>query len=149
MIVTTDAHYLRKEDRYVHKAYLNSKGGEREVDSFYEYAYLQDEKDIISNLKYCGFEEQFISNLFANTIEIYDKISSYTLLHSQQIPEVEVLDYPKENWNNIQKTWTEEMKENYPILQSMFTSEDKVERYWVNQCWEVLRPWEKCPVYRP
>ena len=34
MVIGTDAHYLKKEDRYVHKAYLNSKGGEREVDDF-------------------------------------------------------------------------------------------------------------------
>ncbi len=32
MCIGTDAHYLTKEDRPVHKAYLNSKGGEREVD---------------------------------------------------------------------------------------------------------------------
>ena len=27
MVIGSDAHYLSKEDRYVHKAYLNSKGG--------------------------------------------------------------------------------------------------------------------------
>ena len=31
MIFTTDSHYLKKEDRGIHKAYLNSKEGEREV----------------------------------------------------------------------------------------------------------------------
>ena len=29
MVIGSDAHYLKKEDRYVHKAYLNSKDGER------------------------------------------------------------------------------------------------------------------------
>ena len=42
MVVGTDSHYLTKEDRQIHKAYLNSKGGEREVDSFYEYSRLMD-----------------------------------------------------------------------------------------------------------
>ena len=32
--IGTDAHYLTTEDRYVHEAYLNSKGGERETASF-------------------------------------------------------------------------------------------------------------------
>ena len=41
MSIGNDAHYLRKEDRYIHKAYLNSKGGEREVDIFYEFCYLK------------------------------------------------------------------------------------------------------------
>lgn len=51
MVIGSDAHYLKKEDRYVHKAYLNSKGGEREVDEFYEFAYLQSNDEIIENLK--------------------------------------------------------------------------------------------------
>ena len=47
-IVTTDSHYLSKEDRPIHKAYLNSKEGEREVDSFYASAYMMNEKEIHS-----------------------------------------------------------------------------------------------------
>ncbi|CAG8837070.1 1500_t:CDS:2, partial [Racocetra persica] len=50
MVIGCDAHYLIKEDRYVHKSYLNSKGGEREIDAFYEYSYLQTEAEIIENL---------------------------------------------------------------------------------------------------
>ena len=50
MDIGSDAHYHRKEDRYVHKAYLNSKGGEREVDDFYEYSYMQEEEEIINHL---------------------------------------------------------------------------------------------------
>ena len=30
LVIGSDAHYLTKEDRFVHEAYLNSKGGERE-----------------------------------------------------------------------------------------------------------------------
>ena len=51
MVIGSDAHYLKKQDRYVHKAYLNSKGGEREIDTFYEYAYLQNQEEILENLK--------------------------------------------------------------------------------------------------
>ena len=49
MVIGTDAHYLTKEDRYVHKAYLTSQDGEREVDDFYEYSYLQTEDEINYN----------------------------------------------------------------------------------------------------
>ena len=42
MVAGTDAHYLIAEDRFVHKAYLNSKDGDREIDSFYEFARLMD-----------------------------------------------------------------------------------------------------------
>ncbi len=50
MVIGTDAHYLRREDRFVHKSYLNSKQGDREVDDFYEYSYLQSEEEIQENL---------------------------------------------------------------------------------------------------
>ena len=94
IIVTTDAHYLTKEDRNVHKAYLNSKNGEREVDSFYQYAYLQSTEEVIENLKDTGLDYY---ELEKNTWEIYDKIETYSLFHSQQVPQVEVKDYPKIN----------------------------------------------------
>ena len=50
IVVTTDAHYLKKTDREVHKAFLNSKQGDREVDEFYAYAYLQTTEEVIENL---------------------------------------------------------------------------------------------------
>lgn len=127
MIVATDAHYLRKEDRYVHKAYLNSKGGEREVDSFYEYAYLQSNEEIIENLAASNYDVSFVEQMFKNSMEIYNKIEIYSLQHSQQIPEVEISDYPK------QKKET-----GYKELDRMFNSDDKVERNWINQCWNKL-----------
>jgi len=46
VIVTTDSHYLTKEDRNIHKAYLNSKEGEREVDDFYGSTYLMTIEEI-------------------------------------------------------------------------------------------------------
>lgn len=130
MVVGSDAHYLKKEDRYVHKAYLNSKGGEREVDEFYEFTYLQDNNEIIENLKKSDFTEDFTQQMFDNSCEIYDKIESYSLEHKQTIPKVEVKDYPKiSDWNQL----------DYPILADMLNSDDKVERYWVNKCLNRLK----------
>lgn len=53
MVVGTDAHYLTKAERSVHKAYLNSKGGEREVDDFYEFARLMDSDEVEELLGLC------------------------------------------------------------------------------------------------
>ena len=132
MVIGSDAHYLKKEDRYVHKSYLNSKGGEREVDEFYEYAYLQSDEQEIEHLSKSNFDESFVQKMWDNSHEIYDKIENYSLAHKQTIPHVEVKDYPKTN------TLYEE-KENYPILYSMTQSEDKIERYWVNECLRKLK----------
>ena len=39
-IITTDSHYLKKEEAPIHKAFLNSQDGDREVDSFYATTYM-------------------------------------------------------------------------------------------------------------
>ena len=122
MVLGSDAHYLKKEDRYVHKAYLNSKGGEREVDAFYEYAYLQDENDIKENI---APSELDYDELVNNSYEIYNKIENYSIAHKQTIPKVEVTEYSRGNRAGDDK---------YPVLKSMLWSTDKYERYWVNQC---------------
>ena len=127
MVVGSDAHYLRKEDRFVHKAYLNSKGGEREVDEFYEFAYLQSDEEVIENLKQSNYDETYIYEMFENSTEIWNKIENYSLAHAQTIPHVEVEDYPK-------TVWTSEQTQEFPVLADMYNSNDKVERYWVNKC---------------
>lgn len=132
MIVGTDAHYLKKEDRFVHKSYLNSKGGEREVDDFYEFTYLQSPAEVRANL-YKSFEdEKVIDWIFDCSLKLKEQIDFYSLEHHQSIPEVNVKDYEKTHWFN------KEFEEEYPILASLFESDNKQERYWVNQCFEAL-----------
>ena len=137
MVIGSDAHYLKKEDRYVHKAYLNSKGGEREVDDFYEYSYLQEEQELLTNLLASFTDADIWNSLIKNSMEIYDKIEMYSLEHKQTIPRVEVKYYPKQNhfFPEIIISRKQNIEPNtYPILLSMLISEDAYERYWVNEC---------------
>lgn len=122
MVIGTDAHFAAKKDRFVHKAYLNSKDGEREVDSFYEYSYLQTEEEIQENLEIDNYAE-----MVAASEEIYNKIEDFSIWHTQQISQVEVKKYPKQD----------KLKE-YPTLHELYNSEDKQDRYWVNQCVDKL-----------
>ena len=128
MVIGTDAHFLKKEDRFVHKSYLNSKSGEREVDIFYEYAYLQTNEEIFENLKGSSYDEDFISSMFNNSMEIYNKVEHFNILHSQQIPKVQVKYYPEANM------YLDDTFKNYPHLCDLFASKDIVRRYWVNEC---------------
>ena len=132
MVIGSDAHYLKKEDRYVHKAYLNSKGGEREVDDFYEYSYLQSDDEIQEHLSK-SFDNtfyNFIASMYANSMEIYDKIENYSLEHKQTIPKVQVKDYPKTHvpLNPVK----------YPTLTYLMNSDNIQDRYWVNECYISL-----------
>ena len=135
IVIGSDAHYLSPEDRYVHEAFLNSKGGERETAQFYEYAYLQTEEEIIKNLTPSIVD--LYEQMCQNSMEIYDKIENYSLLHAQQIPKVDVEDYPKHKGMIAGRE--NPAHNDYPILNSMFNSDDIYERYWVNKCIEKLR----------
>ena len=127
LVLGCDAHYLRKEDRYTHEAFLNSRGAERETAEFYSYAYLQTEKEIIENLTPSIVD--LYEEMCKNSMEIYNKIEIFDLEHPQQIPHIAVEDYPKK------KT---PLSENYPILNAMFESDDKINRYWINKCYDKL-----------
>jgi len=126
MVIGCDAHYLTKADRYVHKAYLNSKGGEREVDEFYEYSYLQTEEEIKQNLTPSIVE--LYETMCNNSMEIYDKIEIYDLSGAQKVPSVPIKDYPKIN----------KKLDSYPTLEYLFNSDDEYDRNWINQCWNKL-----------
>ena len=128
MVIGTDAHFLKKEDRFVHKSYLNSKSGEREVDMFYEYAYLQTNEEIFENLKGSSYDEDFIASMFNNSMEIYNKVEHFNILHSQQIPKVQVKYYPEADM------YLDDTFKSYPHLCDLFASKDIVRRYWVNEC---------------
>ena len=141
--VGSDAHYLKKEDRYVHKAYLNSKGGEREVDAFYEFTYLQSDDEVREHLR-ASLSDSDIDRIFENSIKMKDSIEFYSLERNQSVPEVEVTDYPKSSWWGVNNPDADEMS-NYPELQRLFLSDNIQERYWVNECWQALNdkigPW--------
>ena len=141
MVVGTDAHYLKKEDRFVHKSYLNSKGGEREVDDFYEFTYLQSPEEVRKNLYRTYEDDKIIDWIFQCSLELKDKISFYSLEKHQHIPEVNVTNYPK--YLNMKKFgFTDELcdmfDDRWPILSDLFCSDNIQERYWVNQCFEAL-----------
>lgn len=128
MIFATDAHYLTSKDRAVHKAYLNSKDGEREIDDFYYYSHLMDNEEAFDNL-YPYFTEEEFADMCASTIDIMNKIKGYDLFHNPIIPEVQVK-------NMVQGERLAYAA--YPTLNKLFNSDNPQERYWVNFCAKAL-----------
>ena len=131
MISTSDAHYLKPEDRYVHKAFLNSENKEREVDAFYQDAYLHTNEDMIKKFAKSGYDELFVQGMFENSMEIYNKIEDYSLAHSQQVPKVKV--------PYIEKKTPPIFLTKYDQLSKMYYSNNDVDRYWVNTCIDRLQ----------
>ncbi len=91
-IVTTDAHFLRPEDREIHKAFLNSKEGEREVDDFYQACFVQTVEEIKKHMiDYIDLE--IIEDAIRNTELIGGMIEDYTIEHDPIIPKMELPEF--------------------------------------------------------
>ena len=114
-IITTDTHYTNKEDRPIHKAYLTSQEGDREVDDFYSSTYLMGTEEIEN---YMGnyFNEEILNTAYLNILNIIDKCERYSLLKPLKIPSLKW----KIPMNNINvKDWYDKI----PMLETFMNSD--------------------------
>lgn len=131
LVPGTDSHYLSPETRFAHKAYLNSKGGDREVDSFYEFARLMDEKEVRELLLH-SFNKTTIDMMMHATENMRQKIEWYSLERPQQIP---VVNIPKREHSFL--GWT--ISNTYPTLDYINREGNVQEQYWLDCCFNALR----------
>jgi len=83
-IITTDSHYLKKEDRTIHKAYLNAQNGDREVDEFYATTYMMGTEELESYFKYLTREQ--LDTAYSNIENIMNMCQEYSLEKPLRIP---------------------------------------------------------------
>ena len=88
-IITTDSHYARPEDRPIHKAYLNSQNGDREVDDFYATTYLMTTEELE---EYMTIPEEALQNAYQNIKKIADSCEDYDLKKPLKIPRLKWKD---------------------------------------------------------
>ena len=115
-IITNDAHYLKKADRPIHKAFLNSQQGDREVDDFYATTYLMSDEEVREYMeKEMG--EEVLQSAYQTIEEIRDKCEDYSLMKPLKIPRL--------NWKNITtNNWVKEYYINeIPYLKTFYDSE--------------------------
>lgn len=121
-IITTDTHYLKKEDRAIHKAYLNAQDGDREVDDFYATTYLMDTKELEHYFPYFTSLELHIA--YENIAYIRSICTDYTIRKPLKIPTLKWIEYPEVVGIN---KWFERI----PMLEKFFHSERPSDRYLV------------------
>ena len=92
-IITTDSHYLKKEDRIIHKAYLNAQNGDREVDEFYATTYMMGTEELESYFPY--FDDEVLQKAYQNILDIANKCEDYDLMKPLRIPDL-VWNEPKQ-----------------------------------------------------
>lgn len=83
-VITNDVHYLTKDKRNLHAAFLNSKDEERETSDFYESTYFKTEEEMLQRMDY--LDKEAVLRGFANTVSIVNKIEEYDLKQDVIIP---------------------------------------------------------------
>ena len=120
-IITTDSHYLEKEDRIIHKAYLNAQNGDREVDDFYASTYMMSTEELENYMKNSFDDIDIIRSAYNSIQEIADKCEDFTLEKPLKIPNLKwkefshYMDY---------KVWYNRI----PMLQTFLESEHKSDK---------------------
>ena len=119
--ITLDAHYLKKEDRAIHKAYLNSQNGDREVDGFYATTYLMGHEEIRSYMSELSIEQ--IQEAYNSIIEIQNKCENYSLKKPLKIPQL-----PWKNFDDIvdADNWCKKIPEFEPFLSSKYIGDKEL-----------------------
>ena len=84
-IITTDSHYLKKEDKPIHKAYLNSQNGDREVDDFYATTYMMSTEELEG---FMDMTKEELHEAYANIHGIKERCEDYSLLKPLKIPKL-------------------------------------------------------------
>jgi DNA polymerase-3 subunit alpha len=114
VVFTTDSHYLTKEDRAIHKAFLNANEGEREVDAFYSATYMMPFEEICEYMNYFTLEQ--MEEMKINTLEILSKCEEYSLEAPQVVPKI--------LYGKLLKVEEKPSKVFYPYINTFFNSED-------------------------
>ena len=84
-IITTDSHYLKKEDKPIHKAYLNSQNGDREVDDFYATTYMMNTEELES---FMDLTREELDEAYSNIHHIKEMCEDYSLMKPLKIPQL-------------------------------------------------------------
>ena len=117
-IITNDAHYQKKTDRPIHKAFLNSQQGDREVDDFYATTYLMSDEELHEYMAE-EMSEEVLQKAFQTIHEIMDKCEDYTLMKPLKIPRLnwktyQVGAYEKQFWDERVPHLHEFLTSKYP-----------------------------------
>lgn len=121
----TDSHYLKKEHRSVHEAYLRAdedNASNRELGDFYATTYMMDIPELCKTLSSHLTEEEIIQG-FKNTMVMHNMIETYDLSHSVIVPRDKKL--PNFKLRHIFREWYDE----YSYIKKFAESKDEQEQY--------------------
>ena len=117
-IISTDSHYLKKEDAAIHAAYLNAQDGDREVSSFYATTYMMDTEELESHMDLTNEE---LEEAYRNIRSIAAMCEDYSLMKPLKIP---ALQWKEPDVKHIDRAWYLAV----PSLQKFYESDYEGDR---------------------
>ena len=102
-IISTDSHYLKKEDAAIHAAYLNAQDGDREVASFYATTYMMNTEELESHMDLTSDE---LEEAYSNIRRIAAMCEDYSLMKQLKIP---ALQWKEPKTKYVADSWCELM----------------------------------------
>ena len=134
-IITTDSHYLLKEDRPIHAAFIASQEADREVGDFYGTTYCMSEEEIHQYLdEFLG--KDAVQKGIDNTMLVYNMSEEYTLDKPLDIPYI-----PDDN-SEPDKALYEKYKEKIPLFEDFYNSKYDSDRHLIR---EITKKFEQRP----
>ena len=126
IIVTTDAHFKRPEDREIHTAFLKSKDGgdSREPEKFYQTTYLFTPKELREQLYVSGFDDEQIDEMFDTTNKIADRVQPIRLQKKVRVPQLP--EIPKFKIKHTYKKYYDK----FPFIKQYALSDNKQDAYY-------------------
>ena len=100
-IISTDSHYLKKEDASIHAAYLNAQDGDREVSSFYATTYMMNTEELESHMDLTDDELAFA---YSNIRFIASMCEDFSLQKELKIP---ALQWKPSKVSYVRNCWIE------------------------------------------
>jgi DNA polymerase-3 subunit alpha len=102
-IISTDSHYLKKEDAAIHAAYLNAQDGDREVSSFYATTYMMNTEELESHM---DLTEAELEEAYMNIRYIASMCEDFSLQKELKIP---ALQWNEPKTKYVEDKWCELM----------------------------------------
>lgn len=131
-IITTDSHYLKKEDKAVHDAFLKSQEADRETGDFYASTYVMSEDEIHEYMdESLGYDA--VETGINNTMLIYNMCENYTLYRDLNIP------YIPDNIEEPDPVLFKEFKDKIPLLEYFYTSNYDSDRHLVREITKKIK----------
>lgn len=97
VLISLDAHYLTKDDKEIHHAFLTSQEGDRETEEFYATTYMMSREEIHEIMDEAVGQEK-VSEWMNNTKKVYDMCRDYDLKKPTRIVYLpKTIDHISEN----------------------------------------------------